>query len=107
MYKRQALGLSFWQMMNKIILPQALKISIPNIVGNFISLFKDTTLVSIIGIFDLLGMVRAGLKDSNWAAPSSTPTGYFTLALMFWILCFAMSRYSIYTERRLNTGHKR
>ncbi len=102
-----ALGLSFWQMMNKIILPQALKISIPNIVGNFISLFKDTTLVSIIGIFDLLGMVRAGLKDSNWAAPSSTPTGYFTLALMFWIFCFAMSRYSIYTERRLNTGHKR
>ena len=84
-----ALGLSFWQMMNKIILPQALKISIPNIVGNFISLFKDTTLVSIIGIFDLLGMVRAGLKDSNWAAPSSTPTGYFTLALMFWIFCFA------------------
>ena len=56
-----ALGLSFWQMMSKIILPQALKISIPNIVGNFISLFKDTTLVSIIGIFDLLGIVHAGL----------------------------------------------
>ncbi|MCB1380506.1 MAG: amino acid ABC transporter permease [Alphaproteobacteria bacterium] len=102
-----ALGLSYWQMTNKIILPQALKISIPNIVGNFISLFKDTTLVSIIGLYDLLGIVRAGLKDSNWAAPSTTPTGYFTLALMFWIFCFAMSRYSIYTERRLNTGHKR
>lgn len=102
-----ALGLSYWQMMNKVILPQALKISIPNIVGNFISLFKDTTLVSIIGLFDLLGMVRAGLKDPNWAAPSATPTGYFTLALMFWIFCFAMSRYSIYTEQRLHTGHKR
>ena len=102
-----ALGLSFWQMTGKIILPQALKISIPNIVGNFISLFKDTTLVSIIGLFDLLGIVRAGLKDANWAAPSVTPTGYFSLALMFWIFCFGMSRYSMYTERRLNTGHKR
>lgn len=102
-----AVGLSYWQMVNKIILPQALKISIPNIVGNFISLFKDTTLVSIIGLFDLLGMVRAGLKDTAWATPSATPTGYFSLALMFWVFCFAMSRYSIYTERRLHTGHKR
>lgn len=103
----QALGLSYWQMMNKIILPQALKVSIPNIVGNFISLFKDTTLVSIIGIFDLLGIVRAGLKDPNWAAPATVPTGYFALAAMFWIFCFAMSRYSIFIERRLQTGHKR
>jgi general L-amino acid transport system permease protein len=102
-----ALGLSYWQMMNKIILPQALKVSIPNIVGNFISLFKDTTLVSIIGLFDLLGIVRAGLKDSTWATPSSVPTGYFALAAMYWIFCFSMSRYSMYTERRLNTGHKR
>ncbi len=102
-----AVGLSYWQMMNKIILPQALKVAIPNIVGNFISLFKDTTLVSIIGLFDLLGIVRAGLKDSTWATPSSVPTGYFALAAMFWIFCFGMSRYSIYTERRLNTGHKR
>jgi general L-amino acid transport system permease protein len=102
-----AVGLSYWQMMNKIILPQALKVSIPNIVGNFISLFKDTTLVSIIGLFDLLGIVRAGLKDSTWATPSSVPTGYFALAAMYWILCFGMSRYSMYTERRLNTGHKR
>ena len=103
----QALGLSYWQMMNKIVLPQALKVSIPNIVGNFISLFKDTTLVSIIGLFDLLGIVRAGLKDSTWATPSSVPTGYFAVAAMFWVFCFSMSRYSMYTERRLNTGHKR
>ncbi len=103
----QALGLSYWQIMGKIILPQALKISIPNIVGNFISLFKDTTLVAIIGLFDLLGIVRAGLKDTTWASQSSAPTGYFALALMFWVFCFGMSRYSIYTERRLQTGHKR
>ncbi|MBL8893537.1 MAG: amino acid ABC transporter permease, partial [Rhizobiales bacterium] len=103
----QALGLSYWQMMAKIILPQALKISIPNIVGNFISLFKDTTLVSIIGIFDLLGIVQAGLRDAKWASAASAPTGYFTVALIFWVFCFGMSRYSMFIERRLATGHKR
>lgn len=102
-----ALGLSYWQMMGKIVLPQALKISIPNIVNNFIGLFRDTTLVSIIGIFDLLGIVRTGLKEAIWSSPSSTPTGYLTVALMFWVFCFAMSRYSMFIERRLNTGHKR
>ncbi len=102
-----ALGLSYWQMMGKIILPQALKISIPNIVNNFIGLFRDTTLVSIIGIFDLLGIVRTGLKEAIWSSPSSTPTGYLTVALMFWAFCFAMSRYSMFIERRLHTGHKR
>jgi general L-amino acid transport system permease protein len=102
-----ALGLSYGQMMSKIVLPQALKVSIPNIVGNFISLFKDTTLVLIIGLFDLLGIVQTGLRDSTWATVSSAPTGYFTVALMYWVFCFGMSRYSIYTERRLNTGHRR
>ena len=102
-----AMGLNYPQKTLLIILPQALRVVIPPLINTFIGFFKDTSLVLIIGIFDLLGMVRAGLKDSNWAAPSSTPTGYFTLALMFWIFCFAMSRYSIYTERRLNTGHKR
>ena len=103
----QALGLSYWQMMNKIILPQALKVSIPNIVSSFIALFKDTTLVAIIGLFDLLGIMRTGLKETIWASPSATPTAYLTMALVFWVFCFGMSRYSIYTERRLNTGHKR
>ncbi len=64
----QALGLSYWQMMRKIILPQALKISIPNIVGNFIGLFKDTTLVLIIGIYDFLGIITAGTQDAKWAS---------------------------------------
>ncbi len=102
-----ALGLSYSQMMVQIVLPQALKISIPNIVGNFISLFKDTTLVLIVGLFDLLGMVQAGLRDPVWASASSAPTGYLTVALIFWVFCFGMSRYSIFTERRLQTGHKR
>jgi general L-amino acid transport system permease protein len=102
-----AVGLSYWQSMINVILPQALKISIPNIVGNFISLFKDTTLVAIVGLFDLLGILNAGLRDSQWAAPTTAPTGYLAVALMFWVFCFGMSRYAMYTERRLHTGHKR
>ena len=102
-----ALGLSYWQVMSKIILPQALKISVPNIVSNFIGLFRDTTLVSVVGLFDLLGIVRIGLKEALWTSPSTTPTGYLTVALMFWVFCFAMSRYSMFIEGRLNTGHKR
>ncbi len=102
-----ALGLSYWQMMGKIILPQALKISIPNIVGNFIGLFKDTTLVLIIGIYDFLGIITAGTQDAKWASPQTGNTGYFAAAVIYWAFCFGMSRYAMYTERRLNTGHKR
>ena len=103
----QALGLSYWKMMVLIILPQALKIVIPGIVNSFISLFKDTSLVAIIGMFDLLGIVQLSFQDPKWASPQTPNTGYFALALIYWLFCFGMSRYSIYTERRLNTGHKR
>ncbi|MFW6076572.1 MAG: amino acid ABC transporter permease [Hyphomicrobiales bacterium] len=102
-----ALGLSYWRAMLLIILPQALKIVIPGIVNTFIGLFKDTTLVSIIGIFDLLGIINASTSDSNWASPQTAPTGYFFAALTFWIFCFGMSRYSIFMENRLHTGHRR
>jgi general L-amino acid transport system permease protein len=102
-----ALGLSYWRSMLLIVLPQALKIVIPGIVNSFISLFKDTTLVSIIGIFDLLGIINAATSDANWASPQTAPTGYFFAALTFWIFCFGMSRYSIFMENRLHTGHKR
>lgn len=103
----QALGLSYWRMMNLIVLPQALKIVIPGIVNAFISLFKDTTLVLIIGLFDLLGIINASFGDPKWVSPQSGTTGYFVAALMFWVFCFAMSRYSLFMERRLATGHKR
>ena len=103
----RALGLSYWQMMQLIVLPQALKIVIPGIVNSFISLFKDTSLVLIIGIFDLLGIVQLGFADANWASPQTPATGYAFAAAIFWLFCFSMSRYSIYTERRLHTGHKR
>jgi len=102
-----ALGLSYWRAMLLIILPQALKIVIPGIVNTFIGLFKDTTLVSIIGIFDLLGIINASDDDSNWVSPQTSATGYFFAAMVFWIFCFAMSRYSIFMENRLHTGHKR
>ena len=103
----QSLGLPYWNMMNLIVLPQALKIVIPGIVNSFISLFKDTTLVTVIGLFDLLNIISAGSADAKWASPQTGNTGYFTAALMFWIFCFGMSRYSQFVERRLNTGHKR
>ena len=90
----QALGLSYWKMMSLIVLPQALKIVIPGIVNSFISLFKDTTLVSIIGLFDLLQHCHDELRDAKWASPQTGSTGYFSAALIFWIFCFGMSRYS-------------
>ncbi len=103
----QALGLKYGPMMQLIVLPQALKIVIPGIVNSFISLFKDTSLVLIIGLFDLLGIVQLNFSDSNWASPKTPATGYIFAAFVFWLFCFGMSRYSQYTERRLDTGHKR
>lgn len=103
----QALGLPYWKMMGLIIMPQALKIVIPGIVNNFIGLFKDTSLVTVVGIFDLLGIVQSGFNDPKWASAQTGNTGYFALAGIYWVFCFGMSRYSMYIERRLNTGHKR
>lgn len=102
-----ALGLSFWQMMGLIVLPQALKLVIPGIVNAFIGLFKDTTLVLIVGLFDLLGQVQASFTDPVWSSPATSHTGYFFAAMVFWIFCFGMSRYSIFMENLLHRGHKR
>ena len=101
-----ALGLNYWQMMRMIILPQALKLVIPGIVNSFIALFKDTTLVLIIGLFDFLGMIQSSFTDSSWASPVQSLTGYLFAAFVFWLFCFAMSRYSIYMEHRLDTDHR-
>ena len=103
----QALGLSYWKMMRLIVLPQALKHVIPGIVNSFIALFKDTTLVLIIGMFDLLGAIQTSFTDPKWASPSQDETGYLFAAAIFWAFCFAMSRYSIFMENKLHTGHKR
>lgn len=100
----QALGLKYWPMTRLVVLPQALRLVIPGIVNNFISLFKDTTLVLTIGLFDLLGMVQLSLTDPKWATPTQSATGYLFAATVFWLFCFGMSRYSMFMERRLNTG---
>ncbi|CAH2404102.1 amino acid ABC transporter permease [Mesorhizobium ventifaucium] len=102
-----SLGLGYWQKMGLIVLPQALKLVIPGIVNTFIGMFKDTSLVSIISMFDLLGVVKQNFSDPNWATPQTARSGLVFAAFVFWLFCFGMSRYSMFTERRLDTGHKR
>ncbi|MET3660039.1 amino acid ABC transporter permease [Aquamicrobium ahrensii] len=103
-----SLGLGYWPKMGLIIMPQALTLVIPGIVNTFIGMFKDTTLVLIISMFDLLGVVKQNISgDPTWATPQTAKTGYIFAAAIFWVFCFGMSRYSQYMERRLDTGHKR
>ncbi len=97
----QALGLSYWRMTGLVILPQALRVALPNIVNVFIALFKDTTLVFIVGIFDFLRTVEAARGDPRWASPIVSVTGYAFAALFYFVCCFAMSRYAQRVERRL------
>jgi general L-amino acid transport system permease protein len=102
-----SLGLSYSQKMRLIVLPQALKLVIPGIVNTFIGLFKDTSLVYIVNMFDLLGAIRRNFTDANWITPQTPMTGLIFAGFVFWIFCFGMSRYSIYMERRLDTGYRR
>ncbi|WP_182084823.1 amino acid ABC transporter permease [Aureimonas sp. ME7] len=102
-----AMALTYWQKMRMIILPQALTLVIPGIVNTFIGLFKDTSLVYIIGLADLLGTIRRGFGDPIWITPSTPATGLVFGAFAFWLFCFGMSRYSVFIERRLSRGHKR
>ncbi len=102
-----SLGLKYPHMMVFIVLPQALKIVIPGIVNTFIGLFKDTTLVTIVGIFDFIKTIEASRIDPAWAAPTINFTGYAYAAMFYFVFCFGMSRYSLMVERRLATGHTR
>jgi len=102
-----AVGFGYWKMMRLIILPQALKITIPNIVNTTIGLFKDTTLVFIVGIFDFLMTVEAGRSDPNWITPVTGPTGYVFAAIFYLIFCYGMSRYARFVEARLAAGDRR
>ncbi|EYD76811.1 Glutamate transport membrane-spanning protein [Rubellimicrobium mesophilum DSM 19309] len=99
-----ALGLTYWQAMQLIVLPQALKISIPGIVNSFIGLFKDTTLVSIIAMFDPIRMASSIRATTAWGGIYWEL--YVFIGLTFWVFCFSMSRYSIWLERRLERGHR-
>jgi general L-amino acid transport system permease protein len=102
-----ALGLGYWQAMRLIVLPQALKITIPNIVNTYIGLFKDTTLVFIVGIFDFLETIEAARVDPKWATPVTSTTGYVFAAIFYLVFCYAMSRYARMIEARLAAGEKR
>jgi general L-amino acid transport system permease protein len=102
-----AVGLGYWQMMYLIVLPQALKITIPNIVNTYIGLFKDTTLVVIVGIFDFLRTVEVSRIDPKWAAPTTSATGYAFAAIFYFICCYGMSRYAKSVEARLAKGDRR
>jgi general L-amino acid transport system permease protein len=99
-----ALGLSYWQTMISVVLPQALKIVIPGIVNIFISLFKDTTLVLTIGLFDFLGQIQASFADPKWASPVQVITAYSFAALVYFIFCYSMGQYSKFMEHRGRTG---
>lgn len=100
-----SIGLSYWQQMRKIILPQALKVVIPPLVGIFIALFKDTSLVVIIGIFDLTQAAKTAVADAAWRGFSTE--AYLFIAFIYFIFCFSISRYSQSLERHLQTGHQR
>ena len=99
----QALGLNFGKVMYFIVMPQALKLVIPGIVNTFIGLFKDTTLVGVIGLLDFLAMIQAGSSNPNWLGYLTT--GFAFSALVYWCFCFGMSQYSQHLERKLHTGH--
>jgi general L-amino acid transport system permease protein len=101
-----ALGLSYWKTTGLIVMPQALRHVIPGLVNSFIALFKDTSLVSIVALFDLLGSLRASFADPNWATPSTLFTGFAFTGIVYFVFCFGMSRYSLFVERRLN-AHRR
>ena len=96
----KALGLRFGPRMRLIILPQALRLTIPAITNTFLGLMKDTTLVAVINLMDLLGIIKSALADTMWLG--FTKEAYFFAGLIFWIMCFIVSRYSLYLERRLD-----
>lgn len=102
-----SLGLGYGKMMRFIVLPQALRIVIPGIVNTFIGLFKDTTLVTIIGLFDFMKTIEASFADPTWATPTTRATGYAFAAIFYFLCCWGMSRYSISVEQKLAAGQKR
>ena len=95
----EAMGLHYWEAMGLIILPQALRLVIPGITNTCLGLAKDTTLVAVINLMDLLGILKSALADSNWLG--FTKEAYVFAGVAFWVLCFSMSRYSLRLEKML------
>jgi general L-amino acid transport system permease protein len=103
----RALGLGYWSLHRLIILPQALRVTIPNIMNSVIALFKDTTLVFIAGIFDFLRTIEVARADPKWATPFTSTTGYAFAALVYFVCCYGMARYADSVERRLARADRR
>jgi general L-amino acid transport system permease protein len=100
------LGLSYWQTQGKIVLPQALAMVVPSIMNNFISTFKDTSLVTIVSLYELTGALSLALNsDADWRP--FMIEGYLFIAMIYFIFCFSMSRYSIWVEKQVNKGKQR
>lgn len=100
-----ALGLSHWHKVTFIIMPQALRLVIPPIVNQFISCLKDTSLVTIVGLFDLLTAAKVSMTDPEWRP--FFVEAYIFVALIYWVICYAMSKYSQWLERTLNASRRR
>ncbi len=101
-----SLGLSYWQTQRKIVLPQALAMVVPGIMNNFISIFKDTSLVTIVSLYELTGALGLALNsDADWRPYKIE--GYLFIALIYFAFCFAMSRYSLWVEKQVNKGKAR
>jgi general L-amino acid transport system permease protein len=101
-----SLGLSYWQTQRKIVLPQALAMVVPGIMNNFIAIFKDTSLVTIVSLYELTGALGLALNsDADWRPYKIE--GYVFIALVYFSFCFAMSRYSQWVEREVNKGKQR
>jgi len=101
-----ALGLNYSRMMALVILPQALTLVIPGIVNNFIGLFMDTTLVSVVGVTDFLEAMNNAMKDPVWAGPTIMVTGYVFAGIFYFGFCYGMARYSAHIERILAKARK-
>ena len=102
----RSLGLTWWQAQRKVVLPQALALVVPGIVNSFIAMFKDTSLVTIVSLYELTGALNIALNsDANWR-PFKIE-GYIFIALVYFAFCFAMSRYSLWIEKRLAAGKAR
>ncbi|MFY9970768.1 MAG: amino acid ABC transporter permease [Roseiarcus sp.] len=102
-----ALGLDYPRMMALVVLPQALTMVIPGIVNNFIGLFMDTTLISVVGLTDFLEAMNNAFKDPAWSGPTIVTTGYAFAGMFYFAFCYGMARYSRFLERMLAEGRRR
>jgi general L-amino acid transport system permease protein len=102
-----ALGLNYPRMMALVVLPQALTMIIPGIVNNFIGLFMDTTLISVVGATDFLAAMNNAFKDPAWSGPTIVATGYAFAGMFYFVFCYGMARYSAFLEHMLAEGRRK